>query len=220
MLETLSVHPRICERIRSPGASTRRARSAGMFKPPRSSAIGWISRTSRRRTSMRRWSVGCQRVVPATVLDAPERPAVGCGWRRPSADCTPVGTGSGSAPPAGRRPMRHRPVVGALQRSPRACARPGRRDPADISALCRSPSCRVRGNADARLVPAHRADDRGVRADPGQPAPPVGLSGARHRDPGVSSLPRHQRRRSRPYRGCCADHPRMEAREPAPCPRG
>ena len=77
MLET-SVHPRICEQIRqdrwaagstasptySRGARTRRAPSASMFEPPRSSARGWIGRASRRLTSTRRWSVassgGCR----------------------------------------------------------------------------------------------------------------------------------------------------------------
>ena len=74
-------------------ASTRRARSVGMFEPPCSSAIGWISRTSRRPTSTRRWSVGSSAGCLATVLDAPERSAVGGRRRRPSAGCTPVGHG-------------------------------------------------------------------------------------------------------------------------------
>ena len=52
----------------------------------------------------------------------------------------------------------------ALRRSPRASAWLGRRDPADVPPLCRSLSYRLRGDADARLVPAHRADDRSVRA--------------------------------------------------------
>ena len=98
----------------SRGASTRRAPSASMFEPPRSSARGWISRASRRLTSTRRWSVassgGCRGDRPLT---RPERPAVGGGKRRSSVGCTPVDAGSGGAPPAGRGPMRDRPVVAA-----------------------------------------------------------------------------------------------------------
>ncbi len=95
-------------------------------------------------------------------------------------------TGSGSGSRAGRRPMRNRPVAGALRRSSRACAWLGRRDPADVPARCRSPSCRVRGDADARQIPAHRAD--------------------------VSALPRYPRRDSGRHRRRRADHPRVEAR--------
>ena len=60
--------------------------------------------------------------------------------------------------------MRDRAVVAALRRSPRADAWPGRRDPADLPPPCRSPACRVRGDADTRLVPADRTEGRGVRA--------------------------------------------------------
>ena len=64
---------------------------------------------------------------------------------------------------------------------------------------CRSPSCRVRGDADARVIAAPRADDRGVHADAGQSARSVDAPEPGHRDPGVSALPRH------PPVGTCGD---------------
>ena len=93
-----------------------------------------------------------------------------------------------------------------------------RRDPADVPPLCCSLSYRLRGDADARLVPAHRADDRSVRAGPGQRALSVVLACPSYSHPCVPPLPGHPRCGSRPHRGRRADHPRVEARQTAPGP--
>ena len=104
MLATLSVRPRDCDQIRSgrwiagsttsstysSRAATRRARCAGTSKPRRSSAPAWTSSASRRRTLTRRWSTSGHsfrdRAAPATVFDAPERPASDVASGPPSAD--------------------------------------------------------------------------------------------------------------------------------------
>ena len=147
------------------------------------------------------------------------RTGLGSGGWRPSAGRASMDPGCSGTPWPCRRPMRDRAVVAALRRSPRASAWPGRRDPANVPALCRSASCRVRGDADARLVPAHRADDRGVRTDPGQPALSVVLPQPGQCHPCISPLPCHPRCGSRRHRGRRAGHPRMEARQTAPRPR-
>ena len=102
--------------------------------------------------------------------------------------------------------------AGHDQRLKRSDSRIGRRDPADAGAQCRSPSCRVRGDADARLIPAHRAEDRGVRIDASQPARSIGAAEPCHRRPNVSALPRYPPCDSSRHRRCRAGHPRAEAR--------
>ena len=235
MLEALSVRPHICEQIRSGPLghwvddfvdvlSTRGYATSTMRRHARAAAIfsAWLDQqrvaaTDIDETLVTRFVTGLPRRPSATRR---ERPTLGCGKRRPFAGRSSVDTRCGRSLQLGPHSKRDPGVAAALRRSPRASARAGCRHPADLPPLRRSPSCRMCGDADTRLVPAHRADDRGVRTDPSQPASSVGLSGARHRDPSVSSLPHHLRRRSRRYRGRRADAPRMEARQPAPCPRG
>ena len=234
MLETLSVRPRICDQIRSgplgrwvddfvdvlmtrgyaTGTVRRYVRAAAIFS-------AWLAQqrvaaTDVDETLVTRFVTGA---VTATVFDAPERPALGCGIRRPSAGRASVDPRGSGTPCPGRRAMRVRAVAAALRRAPRASAWPGRRDPAEVPALRRSLSCRVRGDADARLVPPHRADDRGFRAGPGKRALSVLPPQPGHGHPYVSSLPGRPRRGSGRHRGSRADHPRMEARQTAPGPR-
>ncbi len=183
---------------------TRRARCAGTCEPPRSSVPGWTSSASRRRMLTRRWSLGSRPARrPSSTLPSGRLSDVAYGVRdRASVD--PRGSGT-SCP--GRRAMRVRAVAAALRRSSRASAWPGRRYPADVPALRRSRSCRVRGDADARLVPSHRTDDRGVRAGPGQRALSVVRPQSGHGPPCVSSLPARPRR-------CSGCWPRWTSRAP------
>ena len=91
----------------------------------------------------------------AAAVAAPEastRSALGGGGRRSSPGHASMDSGCNLAPWPGRRSKRDGVMVAALRRSPRACARPRGRNPADVRTLRRSPSCRVRRDTDARLV--------------------------------------------------------------------
>ena len=87
--------------------------------------------------------------------------------------------------------------------------------PDGCTGAMRPRSCRVRGDTDARLVPAHGADDRGIRADPGQPALPVVVPRPGQCHPCIPSLPCLPRCGPRRHRGRRAGHTRMEARQTA-----
>ena len=157
MPETLSVRPRICQQIRSGPLgqwiddfvdvlTTRGYATSVVRRHVRAAAVfsAWLER---------------QRVA-ATEIDEPlvarfisGLPRWGSPKRRPNRVSEVAGgvrllaahlwtQGVAARPCPGRRPMRDRAVAAALRRSPRASAWPGRRDPADVPALCRSASCR------------------------------------------------------------------------------
>ena len=203
MPETLSVRPVICDQIRSGPLGrwvddfvdvliTRGYATSTVRRHVRAAAIFsvWLDQqrvaaTDIDETLVTRFVTGLPRRPSST---RPERPALECGKRRPSAGRASMDPrGSGAPCPRSPRPMRGRAVAAALRRSPRASTWLGCRDPAEVPPLCRSLSYRLRGNADARLVPAHRADDRSVRAGPGQRAWSVVLACPGYSHPCVSS---------------------------------
>ena len=188
MLEALSVRPRICKQIRSGPLgrwvddfvdvlSTRGYATSTMRRYVRAAAIfsAWLDRQRVAATDID------ETLVTRFVTGLPRRPSAtrqsgrlsGCGRRRPFAGRSSVDARCGCAQRLGLHSRRDRAVAATLRRSSRASARAGCRNPADLPPLRRRPSCRMCGDANARLVPAHRADDRGVCADPDRRSLPV-----------------------------------------------
>ena len=121
MLEALSVRPRIREQIRSgpPGPLGQRLRRRTLdarvrdehHAPVRPSRCDRLAGSAASRGDGHRRDAGHairDRAPPATVCDAPERPTLGCGRRRPFAGRSSVDTkyGCAQAIPRKRAPRR------------------------------------------------------------------------------------------------------------------
>ena len=181
MLETLSVRPRICDQIRS-GPLGRWVDDFVDVLMTRGYATGTVRRYVRAAAIFSAWLA--QQRVAATDVDETlvTRFVTGLSRRpsstRPSGRLSDVAYGVRLlAAHLWTRGVAARPVpVAALCESEQWLQRfdehlvqahglvVGTRR--RVPALRRSLSCRVRGDADARLVPPHRADDRGFRAGP------------------------------------------------------